>query len=137
MKSKEHTLVDMGADEFTVGRPHPMIDSRQRYERILSEARDLRVAVLLLDLVLGFNSSPDPAGDLVPAIKEAKLIFKERGSSLSVVASICGTEEDPQNLKEQVRLLEEAGAVVFSSSARAARFCGLITRRLTEVSHDG
>jgi succinyl-CoA synthetase alpha subunit len=126
MKSDEHTLVDMGADEFTAGRPHPMIDSRLRCERLLFEAQDPEVATLLLDFVLGFNSSPDPAGDLVSAIAEAKREVRNRGGSLSVVASVCGTEEDPQNLQHQLNLLEEAGVIVFSSSTQAARFCTLL-----------
>jgi succinyl-CoA synthetase alpha subunit len=133
MKSYEHTLVDMGADEFTVGRPHPMIDSSLRCERLLSEAQDPEVAILLIDFVLGFNSSPNPTGDLVPAIAEAKRRVGNRGGSLSVVASVCGTEEDPQNLQQQVNLLKEAGVVVFPSSAQSAQFCALLAISLSEV----
>ena len=135
MRSDEHTLVDMGADEFTMGRPHPMIDSRLRCERLLIEAQDPRVAILLLDFVLGFNSSPDPAGELVPVIAEAKREVRKRGGSLSVVASVCGTEGDPQNLQQQTRLLVEAGVVVFSSSAQAARFCALLAATLLETNY--
>ena len=121
-QSLEHTLVDMGADEFTAGRPHPMIDSSLRRERISAEAQDPEVALLLLDFILGFISSPDPAGELAGAIAEAKNRARERGGYLSVVASICGTDEDPQNLAGQIRMLQEAGAVVLPSSAQAARF---------------
>jgi FdrA protein len=122
-RSLEHTLVDMGADEFTSGRPHPMIDSSLRRERILQEAEDPEVAVILLDFILGFNASPDPAGDLAAAITRAKAGAKEKGGFLSVVASVCGTEGDSQDFVRQVKKLEEAGAVVFPSSARAAQFC--------------
>jgi hypothetical protein len=121
-RSLEHTLVDMGADEFTAGRPHPMIDSSLRRERMSAEAQDPEVALLLLDFILGFIASPDPAGELAGAIAEAKNKAKERGGYLSVVASVCGTEEDPQNLAGQIRMLQEAGAVVLPSSAQAARF---------------
>ena len=134
MKSHEHTLVDMGADEFTAGRPHPMIDPCLRFERILFEAQDPEMAILLLDFVLGFNSSRDPAGDLVSAIVEAKREVRNRGGSLSVIASVCGTEGDPQNLQQQVNLLKEAGVVVFSSSGQAARFCALLVSSPWEVS---
>jgi succinyl-CoA synthetase alpha subunit len=133
MKSEEHTLVDMGADDFTVGRPHPMIDPSLRRERILTEAQDREVAILLLDFMLGFNSSPDPAGELISAIEEAKREANKRGEFLSVVASICGTEGDPQNLQHQFKLLEEAGAIVFPSSAQAAQFCALLAASLSEV----
>ena len=135
MRSEKHTLVDMGADEFTAGRPHPMIDFRLRGERILAEARDPEVAILLLDFVLGFNSSPDPAGELIPAMKEAKREAEKRGRSLSVVASVCGTEGDPQNLQQQVKLLEESGVVVFPSSAQAAQFCALLMTSLLEAPY--
>ena len=126
LKSREHSLVDMGADEFTAGRPHPMIDSRLRRERLLAESKDPEVAVLLLDFLLGFNSSPDPVGELAPAIAEAKGEVKKRGGYLSVVASVCGTGEDPQGLDQQVARLEQEEVVVLPSSAQAARFSGLL-----------
>ena len=121
-----HTLVDMGADEFTLGRPHPMIDSDLRAQRLIAEAGDPEVAVLLLDFILGYGASPDPVGELAPAVHRAKALAKERGAHLTVVASICGTPEDPQGLDGQTGLLEEAGAIVFSSSFRAARFVASI-----------
>jgi FdrA protein len=126
-----HSLVDMGADSFTDGRPHPMIDSTLRRERILTEAGDPKIAVLLLDFILGFNSAPDPVGDLVRAISEAKGIVLQRGGYLSVVASVCGTEKDPQNLEEQIRLLKETGAIVLPSSAQAALFAQKLVRSLS------
>jgi FdrA protein len=135
LQSLEHTLVDMGADEFTAGRPHPMIDSRLRRERIAAEAQDPQVAILLLDFILGFNASPDPAGELARVITEAKQAVKKRGGSLSVVASVCGTEGDRQGLQHQTWLLEEEGVVVFPSSAQAALFCGRLATKLEEGSH--
>jgi succinyl-CoA synthetase alpha subunit len=133
--SVEHTLVDMGADDFTVGRPHPMIDSGLRRGRIRVEAQDPQVAILLLDFILGFNSSPDPVGEMVSAIAEAKRQTKKRGGSLSVVASVCGTEGDPQDPQHQAKLLEEAGVVVFPSSAQAAQFCACLLSSLREAPH--
>jgi FdrA protein len=135
LRSWKDTLVDMGGDEFTSGRPHPMIDSRLRRERILQEAKDSQAAVLLLDFVLGYNASPDPAGDLLAAIGEAKAEVKNRGGYLSVVASLCGTEGDPQNFPKQLKALEEAGVIVFRSSARAARFSARLVKFLPEASH--
>jgi len=128
--SVEHTLVDMGADEFTDGKPHPMVDSTQRIQRILAEAGDPEVAVLLLDCVLGFVAAEDPGGDIAPAIAEAKRTAQQRGDSLSVVVSVCGTELDIQGLDAQVHSLEEAGAIVFTSAFQAARFAAqLVTGR--------
>jgi len=126
LMSKEHSLVDMGADEFTVGRPHPMMDSRLRRERLLAESKDPEVAVLLLDFLLGFNSSTDPVGELAPAIAEAKREVEKRRGFLSVVASVCGTSEDPQGLDQQVARLEKEGVVILPSSAQAARFSALL-----------
>ncbi len=123
-QSVEHTLVDMGAEFFTDGRAHPMIDASLRRERILSEATDPTVAVLLLDFILGYNASPDPVGDLVDAITQAKSIAHARGSSLLVVASVCGTEGDPQGLQRQTRALEDASVLLLPSNAQAAAFAG-------------
>lgn len=121
-KSYKHTLLDLGDDEFTIGRPHPMIDSYIRQQMILKEAKDHEMALMLLDVVLGYGSNEDPAGSLTDYIKAAKNQFALRGQYLSVVASICGTKADPQNYEEQKKKLTDAGAVVFSSNAQAVRF---------------
>ncbi len=122
-RSKEHTIVDMGDDFYMQGKPHPMIDGTMRRLRILAEGRDPLVAVLLLDFILGYNSSRDPAGELADAIVQVRTQAKKRGGSLCVVASVCGTDGDPQDLKLQTGILREAGAIVFGSNARATRFC--------------
>ena len=121
--SVEHSFVDMGADEFTLGKPHPMIDGTLRKQRILAEARDPQTAILFLDFILGYNASMDPVGELLDAILEARQIMKSRSGHLTVVASVCGTDGDPQDLETQIKLLKEAGVIVFHSNARAASFC--------------
>jgi FdrA protein len=121
--SLENSLIDMGDDHFTQGTPHPMIDASQRTKRILEEANDPEVAILLLDFILGYVSSPDPVGDLEKVIRKAKKIVASRDGHLTVVASICGTDQDPQNMERQKAILEDTGAVVFSSNAQAAKFC--------------
>ena len=125
-RSVEHSLVDMGSDEFTLGKPHPMIDGTLRKQRILAEAHDPQTAILFLDFILGYNASMDPVGELLDAILEARQIAKKRGGHLTVVASICGTDGDPQDLKLQVKLLKEAGVIVFSSNASATSFCAAL-----------
>lgn len=122
-ESLEHTIIDLGDDYFTQGKPHPMIDARERYRRILKEADDPEVAMLLLDFVLGEISSSDPVGDLIEAIREAKRKAARRGGCLTVVASICGTDQDPQDLEKQKFSLREAGVYLLPSSAQAAGFC--------------
>jgi len=92
-KSYKHTALDLGDDEFTVGRPHPMIDSYMRQQMILKEAEDKEMAVLLMDVVLGYGSNEDPAGSLADYIKLAKKKFADRGQYLCVVAYVCGTKK--------------------------------------------
>lgn len=128
-RSKEHTFLDMGEDYFTQGMPHPMIDPRLRIERIREEARDPEVAVILLDVVLGFGCHENPAEALLPAILAARETAEEQGRYLSFVASICGTEEDPQSRELQEELMREAGVVVMPSNAQAARLASLLTSK--------
>ena len=125
-RSAGHTCLDLGSDEFTVGRPHPMIDMTSRAERILLEAADPEVAVLLLDVVLGYGAHSNPTAVLAEAIKESKARAADEGRALPVVAHICGTEGDPQGLDAQRRALAEAGVILAPSNAAAARLAGAI-----------
>lgn len=122
-RSLEHSLIDLGDDYFTQGKPHPMIDAGERRRRILQEAEDPETAILLLDFILGEISSPDPAGDLALAIRQAREKAAGRSGCLTVVASVCGTDLDLQNLERQAAILRAASACVFPSSAAAAAFC--------------
>lgn len=116
-------LVDLGADDLTAGRPHPMIDNRLRVERIGDAAGDSTVDALLLDVVLGQAAHPDPAGDLAPAIAEA---IRGRAGRLTVAVGVTGTAGDPQGLGGQLAELQRAGALVARGTAAAAA-------RLTEA----
>lgn len=118
--SAGHTLLDLGDDEFTVGRPHPMIEPSLRNGRILQEAKDPATAVLYLDFELGFGSHDDPAGISIEAIREAKRLAEAEGRFLPVIAYICGTELDKQDKAAQTRMLEEAGVLVADSNMEAA-----------------
>jgi hypothetical protein len=120
-RSAGHALVDLGDDEFTRGRPHPMIDHRLRNERILREAQDPEVAVLLLDVVLGYGAHADPAREVVPALRAARAAAASAGRALALVGFVCGTEGDPQGLARQEAALREAGMVLTASNAQAAR----------------
>jgi len=119
-KSRENTLIDLGDDVFTRGRPHPMIDHRLRNERLLQEAADPEVAVILMDVVLGYGAHPDPAGEMVPAMRKAQDIARKQKRALAIVGFVCGTDEDPQGLARQEAALREAGMLLESSNARAA-----------------
>jgi len=128
-KSREHTIVDMGEDEFTRGKPHPMIDYSTRNRRILEEAKDPETAVILLDVVLGYGSNPDPLPDIVPVITEAREIAKQNGRHLPIVCSVTGTDNDPQNRSKVVNGLENTGAVVMESNAAACKVVSFIINR--------
>jgi succinyl-CoA synthetase alpha subunit len=120
-RGQGHTAVDLGEEEYTVGRPHPMIDNDLRIRRLLQEAQDPETSVIMLDVVLGYGAHPDPAAELGPAVARARQIAQEDGRKLAVVASITGTDGDPQGMQRQARALEEAGVVLCSSNAAAAR----------------
>jgi succinyl-CoA synthetase alpha subunit len=124
--SKGHVAIDFGAGEFTVGRPHPMIDLRARIERLVQEARDASVAVVTLDVVLGYGSHDDPAAALAPAIAQAIGLAAAEGRHLSIVCFVCGTEDDPQALSDQRAKLAAAGALVMPGSTAAARLAGAL-----------
>jgi len=133
LTSQEHTLIDLGEDEFTVGRLHPMMDNDLRIRRLDKEAGDPQVAVILLDVVLGYGAHPNPASELAPAIAKARKIAEDGGRYLEVVAVVSGTDEDPQNMATQIQALKEAGAVVATSNDVAARCVGRLLRALNQT----
>ncbi len=120
--SAKHILLDLGADEYTVGRPHPMIDPGVRNALLREALQAPGVGVVLLDVVLGYGAHEDPARDLARVVAAAG---KERPE---VVASVCGTEGDPQGRAAQVAALRDAGILVAPSNAAAAE----LALRLTE-----
>ncbi len=79
LHSQGHCALDLGEEEFTVGRPHPMIDNDLRIRRLLQEASDPQVSVIMLDVVLGYGAHPDPASELAPAIHQARQAALNRG----------------------------------------------------------
>jgi succinyl-CoA synthetase alpha subunit len=124
-----HRFTDFGAEEFTRGRPHPIIDPGRRNAALIEAADDPDVSVVLLDLVLGDCAHPDPAGALRPALNEARA--RRRGRSLAVVAHVVGTDQDPQGLEKQEQALRDLGAVVCASNRLAAE----TARSLAEGGH--
>ncbi len=115
-----HTALDLGSDEFTRGRPHPMIDPSIRLQYLDRAVEDAETAVILLDIVLGFCAHANPAAVYAPAIVQARTRAAAAGRALPVIISLCGTEGDPQRLSMQRKALEAAGALVFESNVAAA-----------------
>ncbi|MGN6462212.1 MAG: acyl-CoA synthetase FdrA [Pseudolabrys sp.] len=120
-----HVLLDLGDDEYTVGRPHPMIDPSLRNQMLHESLASGSAAVILLDVVIGYGAHADPAGELIvqlPPVKDRKAVL---------VASVCGTEQDPQSYSRQAQALKDAGVVVAPSNAHAAELAIDIIRKLS------
>ncbi|HKT57592.1 MAG TPA: acyl-CoA synthetase FdrA [Microbacterium sp.] len=122
--SREHTFLDMGDDDFTNGRPHPMIDPSLRVQRLVQEADDPEVGVIAMDFVLGFGAHEDPVGVTIPAITEAKQKAAARGQHLEILGYVLGTDLDTPTIAGQVAQLEAAGVTIASSSTNL----GLLAR---------
>ena len=123
-----HVCLDLGEEEYTRGRPHPMMDPEPRAERIIQETEDGDVAVILLDIVLGYGGHPDPASVLAKACRVAT------GVRIAVVAHVVGTNRDPQGYDDQCRQLKEAGCLLAPTGARAALLAAAIAAREPEMA---
>ena len=115
-----HTVIDLGADEYTIGRPHPMIDPAPRTAKLRESLADPEVAVVLLDVVLGLGAHADPARPVCDVVPEAN------GGGPVIVASVCGTRNDPQDCERQAAMLRDAGVIVAPSNADAAAVAAMI-----------
>jgi len=120
--SVEHTIVDMGDDQFTQGRPHPMIDPGLRDERLAREAADPTTAVLLVDVVLGYGSTMDPVSGLVEVLSQSK--------PAPAIVHVCGTSEDPQGRARVIERLRASGALVAATNAEAAARAAYVAQGL-------
>lgn len=109
-----HTLLDLGDDEYTAGRPHPMIEPAVRDAPIAAALADPATGVVLIDFVLGYGAHADPAGHLVTALGTLP------NNGAVIVASVTGTEADPQRRSAQIATLERGGIVIAPSNAAAA-----------------
>jgi FdrA protein len=114
-----HAIFDLGEEEYTQGRPHPMVDLEVRLGMLRDAARDERVGCVLVDVVLGHGSHPDPAGGLAGALAD---VARER----PVIAHVCGTPADPQDARRQEAVLRDAGAAVAPTNAVAARLAARV-----------
>lgn len=125
-QSLENSLVDMGDEVFTKGKPHPVMDPSILVDRMIQEARDPEVGVILFDLLYGHAIHSDPVGAMEDALKEIKRIEKEEGRHICVIGALCGTDIEPQDVADQARRLEEYGVILQPSNAKAALLAGLI-----------
>ncbi len=126
--SQDHTFIDFGDDEFTRGKPHPMIDPSLRIERFLHEATDPSVGVIVMDFILGFGAHEDPVGVTLPAIREARELAAGQGRHLEILGYVLGTEGDAPSLNDQTQKLAAVGVTIASSCTNA----GLLARGFVE-----
>jgi FdrA protein len=119
-----HVCLDLGEEEYTKGRPHPMIDPAARAEMLAGVVDDPHVAVVLMDVVLGHGSHADPAGELASVCAG----LRDRGGP-AVVTYVLGTEQDPQGLQRQRDVLRDAGCLVTETAGRAALAAAAIAVR--------
>jgi len=126
-----HSVIDLGEDEFTVGRLHPMIDNELRLRRLRQEADDPTTAVILLDVVLGYGAHPDPASELAPAIAAVRKEAEADGRTLEVIALVVGTDEDPQEMSAQIEQLTAGGTHVETTTQGAI---GRVSRLLSGLA---
>jgi succinyl-CoA synthetase alpha subunit len=131
-KSAGNTIIDYGEEEFTLGRPHPVIDPNVRKPAIMHEARDPETAVILLDFILTPPGHMDPAGFILEDIKKAQELARSRGGRIAFVASVLGTDADLQNVKVQREKLDNAGVYVCKTNYRAGLLAGEIIRLKNE-----
>ena len=124
-----HVCLDLGEEEYTKGRPHPMIDPEARIEHLQVEGARPDVAVVLLDVVLGYGAHDDPAGRLAPICAD----IRARGAGPAVVAYVLGTDSDPQDLAGQRKKLVEAGCIVPQTAGRAALAAAALADRRPDV----
>ncbi|MBO3096049.1 hypothetical protein [Cellulomonas dongxiuzhuiae] len=127
-------VLDLGDDAYTVGRPHPMIDPASRAALVVDAGGRPDVGVLLVDLVLGHGAAADPATPLADAAAEAVRTAASDGRELVVLASVCGTDDDPQDLAAARRALTRAGVVVHPSNAAAARAAAAVASRVRSTA---
>ncbi|WP_053955187.1 acyl-CoA synthetase FdrA [Inediibacterium massiliense] len=121
LKSKGHEILDLGDDIYTRGKPHPMIDPQKRIEFMKKMSQDENTAVILFDIVLGYGSHSDMASQLAPVIKEINKNLQEKNRSIIFVATVCGTPNDKQDYKNQIRILKDTGVIVADTNNKAVR----------------
>ncbi len=127
-----NVFIDMGDDDYTRGRPHPMIDPSLRNAAVRMQAADPATAAIVFDVVLGYGSHADPVNGLVEALAAGQQEARGQGRTLALIGHVCGTDGDPQDRSKQIRQLEAAGAIVAGTNFQAAALAADLTARLAE-----
>lgn len=127
--SEEHTILDLGSEDFTAEAPHPVFDPMLRIKRLKKEVQDSEVAVILLDFITGPGVAEDPFTDVIQLIEQTN---DNSDRHITFIANICGSHLDPQNIALQKKLLKQAGVIVTSCSYESARLAGAFMNALED-----
>ena len=121
LEESKHIILDLGTEEFTTGRPHPMIDGRLRSDLISRTGKNKEVAIILFDVILGFGADANPSSLIIESIRSARKCAEQESRKLTFIASIIGTELDPQCYSRQFDILQSAGVLIANSNALATQ----------------
>ncbi len=124
-----NACIDLGDDVFTVGRAHPMIDPTFRTEIFNGQLRSPETAVILMDLVLGYGANAAPHQDLIDQLAAYRQELGRDDLDVSIIVSLCGSEDDPQDYDGIVEALEEYGVVIMPSNLKAAQMAAEVLKR--------
>ena len=128
--TEDHVFIDMGDDDYTRGRPHPMIDPSLRNAAVMKEAADPATAAIIVDVVLGYGSHADPANGLAEALTAGRRDARSQGRTLALIGHVCGTDGDPQDRSAQIGQLEAAGAIVAGGNFQAMSLAADLAARV-------
>jgi len=129
-KQGGHVFLDLGDDDYTRGRPHPMIDPSERNAMVRTHAANPQTAAIVFDVVLGYGAHADPAAGLAEALAEERRSAAVAGRTLALIGHVCGTDGDPQGKAGQVQQLERAGALIVGSNIEAAALAAHLAQQL-------
>ena len=131
-KSIKNTVIDIGDETFTKGRAHVAIDPTARVNRFIKEARDPETAVIYLDFLLGYALHADPASVMADVITEERKRAEAEGRYLCIIATICGSDMDPQDYEKQAQTLKDVGVILADTNSMAAELAMKIIKEAEE-----
>ncbi|MDD6683345.1 MAG: hypothetical protein PUE61_09380 [Clostridiales bacterium] len=120
--SQGHAILDMGAEDFTAEAPHPVFDPALRVKRVQQELTDPEVAVVLLDFITGPGVALNP---IMPYVD-----FCAQHKDIIFIATICGAEGDPQDIRAAKEALVKAGVIVADSNYQSAKLAAAMMAAL-------
>lgn len=123
LKSEGHSILDLGSEDFTCSAPHPVFDPNIRTKRFQKELEDPETAVILLDFILGPAVHQDPVRPFAEMYKQE---MEKQNRYITIIAEVCGSEEDPQKASEQEKLLRDAGFIVASSNFESTKIASAL-----------